>query len=75
MKVLLMVVLAALAVSCSGEPGIQHKSKTPAEARMDYDDCHAQAAMAAALAPASKYEAAREKALDECMKSKGYEVK
>jgi len=70
-----LVVMAALA-GCSGQAAVNHKGKTQAQARADYDDCRGQAAMAAALAPKSKdYEAVRDKALDECMKAIGYEVK
>ncbi len=75
MRLLLTLLAVAALAGCSGQASVNHKGKTPAQARMDYDDCRAQAAMAAALTPKSKdYEAARDKALDECMKAIGYEV-
>jgi len=73
--VLLPVLLTVLS-ACSRPPVVVSPNKSPAEARADYDDCRGQSAVAVALAPKSQdYDALREKAMDQCMKSKGYDVK
>lgn len=75
MRIVAVVFALALLGGCSGRPEITHAGKTEAEARADYEACQTHAAMAAAFTPMNKdYEAAREKALDECMKAKGYKV-
>jgi hypothetical protein len=72
---LLVTLLIGLA-ACSGQPTVVNPNKTPAASRADYDDCLGQSAMAAALATKSQDPVSvREKALDTCMKSKGYDVK
>jgi len=76
MRMLCMGVLLALLAACSGTPTVVNPGKTPAEARADYDACRAGAAVAIALTPRDKdVDEMRQKAIDECMKSKGYTVK
>ena len=76
----LAAVLAAALLTgmtaCSGQPKVINPNKTLDASRSDYDECLGQAAMAAAMAGKSQNPSqVREKALDECMKSKGYAVK
>jgi uncharacterized lipoprotein YajG len=76
MRVVSVMVLISMLAACSGQPTLVNTNKSPAETRADYDDCQGQAAMAAALTPKGKsIDDIRQKALDECMKAKGYVVK
>lgn len=64
-----------LLAACSGQPQVSNPNKPPAEARADYDECNGLAAVSVALAPKGKdVEAMRQKALDDCMRSRGYKV-
>ena len=76
MRVVSVIVLFSLLAACSGQPTLVNANKTPAETRADYDDCRGQSALAVALPLKGKdIDDVRQKALDECMKTKGYVVK
>lgn len=76
MRVLCAGMLLALLAACSGQPTVVNPNKSEAEARADYHDCRASAAMAVAVVPKDKdVDDIRQKALDDCMKTKGYDVK
>jgi len=76
MRVVCVIVLFSVLAACSGQPTLVNPNKSPAETRADYDDCRGQSAMAAAIAPKGKnLDDIRQKALDDCMKTKGYVVK
>lgn len=68
------IAITALLAACASQPGATGKSN--AQSQADYDECRANSSIAAALTPAGQNpEKLREKAMDECMKGKGYVVK
>lgn len=76
MRVVSVIVLFSMLAACSGQPTLVNPNKSPTETRADYDDCRGQSAMATAIAPKGKnLDDIRQKALDDCMKTKGYVVK
>lgn len=75
-RLCVLVLTIFVLAGCSGRPTVSNSAKSPAQAQADYDDCLSQGALASALAPKGKSpDEVREKRIDECMKSKGYEVK
>jgi hypothetical protein len=76
MRALCVVVLFAVLGACSGQPTVVNPNKSADAARADYHDCRGSAAMAVAVVPKGKdVDEMRQKALDECMKTRGYNVK
>ena len=76
MRVVSVIMLFSVLAACSGQPTLVNTNKSSAETQADYDDCRGQSAMAAALPSKGKdIDEIRQKALDDCMKTKGYVVK
>ena len=68
------IALTALLAACASQPKVTGKSNAGTQA--DYDECRANSSIAAALTPPGQNpDKLREKAMDECMKGKGYVVK
>ncbi|WP_243312704.1 hypothetical protein [Fundidesulfovibrio agrisoli] len=74
MRLFVCVALSALLLGCSGQPKVVNPNKPGTAAQADYDECRGRAAVATAMPGVKDPETAMQKALDECMKARGYEV-